>query len=64
MFFIYLVFLLWQDRPNFNENDKNYLPVLATELQAELQELQDVGRLELQASGRLSVGRRQSSLLG
>ena len=39
---------VWQDRPNFNENDKNYLPGRTTELQAELQELQDVGRSELQ----------------
>ena len=44
--------MVWQDRPNFNENDKNYLPVLAAELQAELQELQGDGRSELQASGR------------
>ena len=34
---------MWQDRQNFNENDKIYLPVLATELQAELQEFK-VGR--------------------
>ena len=34
---------MWQDRPNFNENDKNYLPGRTAELQAELQELQDAG---------------------
>ena len=36
-------FCLWQDRPNFNENDKNYLPSRTIELQAELQEFK-VGR--------------------
>ena len=55
---------MWQDRPNFNENDKNYLPGRTPELQAELQEFRQVGQAEPQAAGRLSVGRRQSSLLG